>query len=104
MSFSYEYNRISYSGIKSLLFAAPGTKMALRYVLKNYEFEFSMEKEQEDVINQLLKRRDCFVVLPTVYGKSLLYIILPLILNYVSIFLGRIIDSKICSNRIIVYE
>jgi hypothetical protein len=51
----------------------------------NFALEFHLKQEQVEVIWNILNKRDAMGILPTGFGKSMLYIIPPLILDIVSI-------------------
>ena len=44
-----------------------------RGLLEDLEFSFSLRKEQRTALKSFLKKEDVFRVLPTGYGKSLIY-------------------------------
>ena len=44
-----------------------------------YGIDVDLKPEQEDALVSLLNQNDCLCVLPTGYGKSLIYTVLPLL-------------------------
>ena len=54
-------------------------------VKQKYDFHFTaLKKEQAEVICNVLDKKDTLAILPTGFGKSLTYILPPLILDEVS--------------------
>ena len=47
-------------------------------------FKFNLKPEQETLITGVCNRQDAFGVLPTGYGKSMVYTLAPLILDKVN--------------------
>jgi hypothetical protein len=58
-----------------------------------YKFEYDLKDEQHTIISAILDGKDVSAILPTGYGKSVCYILPPLILDKVIIifFLSRIL-------------
>lgn len=57
--------------------------------IKNiYRFDFDLKKEQINIIQLILNERHVFGLLPTGFGKSVCYILPPLMLDEVSIQRG----------------
>lgn len=48
-----------------------------------HNIEYSLKPEQTNILSQLVDRNNILAVLPTGTGKSVLYSLLPLILNQV---------------------
>ena len=46
---------------------------ALAATLEDLEFSFSLRKEQRTTLKSFLKKEDVFGVLPTGYGKNVIY-------------------------------
>ena len=61
----------------------------------NFSLKFPLKKQQEDAINAILEGKDVLVALPTGYGKSLIFTMLPVVHEQVrncqfnDIFLAR---------------
>jgi RecQ family ATP-dependent DNA helicase len=58
----------------------PWTQKAKKILLKHWKFD-SLKDKQFDVINGILAGKDVVALLPTGYGKSLCYLLLPLLMN-----------------------
>ena len=54
-------------------------------VCAQHNCRFSLKQEQREAISHLVNKKDVFVVLPTGFGKSLVYQLLPLVLDEVFI-------------------
>ena len=57
-------------------------KVQRRYPLLQ---SFTLKKEQEEVPNELLNKKHVFSILPTGYGKTLIFSLFPLLLDVVSL-------------------
>ena len=57
----------------------------LPLVMSTYKFDLNLKKKQVDVINNILLGRNTFAVLPTGFGKSMCYMLPPLLLDEVII-------------------
>ena len=53
-------------------------------IKEKYKLEFSLKREQSIVLEHLADKENVLAVLPTGYGKSLMYACLPLLLNEVN--------------------
>lgn len=49
-----------------------------------FNLDFSLKKEQITVLDALLERKDVIAILPTGFGKSMCYSLLPLMYDQVS--------------------
>jgi ATP-dependent DNA helicase RecQ len=57
---------------------------ALSSVLERFEFQIKLKEEQQQIVSSILKKQDVFALLPTGYGKSMTYILVPLLADEVS--------------------
>ena len=57
-------------------------------VMAKYSFNFELKAEQKEIIENLLAAQDILVVLPTSFGKSIIYTLPPLVLDEVCIHQG----------------
>jgi superfamily II DNA helicase RecQ len=48
-----------------------------------YSFQFNLKTEQMSVLCGLMNKRNVFALLPTGYGKSMCFVLPPLLLNEV---------------------
>ena len=56
-------------------------------ILQKLGWEITLKPHQVTAVNAALKGEDVLVVLPTGYGKSIIYICLPAVMEQVSEFL-----------------
>ena len=56
----------------------------LETILKSYKFQFSLKPEQRDIIEGVVNNKDVFGLLPTGFGKSMTYTLIPLLFDQVS--------------------
>lgn len=72
---------------------------AVQIVKQKYNIDISLKPEQKRILKNLIEKKDVFGVLPTGFGKSLTYIMLPLILDEVRLytFVGKKIDIYTCN-------
>ena len=56
-------------------------------ILAEKNFDYKIKPKQSDVISSLLKKNDTFAVLATGYGKSICYVLPPLIMDKVNIIM-----------------
>ena len=56
-------------------------------VMRKYGFSFSLKKEQSEIIAHICANKNAFVVLPTGFGKSVTFLIPPLIFDEVLIIM-----------------
>ncbi len=63
--------------ILNSLHGMEGLKEAIRRSLLKRKLEFSLKKEQMECISSIVAGRDVLAALPTGYGKSVIYQILP---------------------------
>ena len=62
-------------------------------VLAKHGIDFQLKEEQKRIIDVVIKeKKDLFCLLPTGFGKSLVYTLVPLILDEVSTFHFRFQD------------
>ena len=61
----------------------------VRAVNSKYNWDFSLKDAQRQVITEIMKKKNAFAVLPTGYGKSLCYMLPPLIYDQVNLYHGR---------------
>ena len=54
----------------------------IQLIMKKYGFEFDIKEKQEEAVTSVIAGKDTFVSLPTGFGKSLCYILPPLLLRY----------------------
>ena len=59
-------------------------------VLQSLNFDFKIKKRQCEIIQSVLQGNDTFAVLPTGYGKSICYVLPPLILDKVILYLSYV--------------
>jgi ATP-dependent DNA helicase RecQ len=60
---------------------------ALERVKRKYQINLQLKSEQQQIVENVINGRDCIGVLPTGFGKSLCYVLPPLIMDEVrSIF------------------
>lgn len=52
-------------------------------VLRDKGYDFSIREDHMRVISSILESKDTFAIFPTGFGKSLTYVLPPLILNEV---------------------
>ena len=57
---------------------------AVASVLDDFKGKFSLKKEQKLALEQFLQKKDVFAILPTGFGKSLIYQIAPLVAKVTS--------------------
>ena len=62
---------------------------------KKHNFQFPLKDAQVECLNALLKGKDVFALLPTRYGKSMIYSLFPLIMQQVQITEHKIYFIKI---------
>ena len=49
------------------------------------EHNFSIELKSEEIISAIMDGKDVFAQLPTGYGKSLIYTLLPLLMDEINV-------------------
>lgn len=54
-------------------------------VLTNHNFDIKLKTEQIETISAVLEGKDVFAQLPTGYGKSLIYTLLPLLMDEIHV-------------------
>ena len=71
-------------------FEAMSWQRYLDVVKQKYNFNFdTLKKEQIEVIGSVLEKKDTLAILPTSFGKSLIFILITLLLDEVSLFGGN---------------
>lgn len=60
-------------------------KRTLAKVLTKFKFEIKLKEEQQCVLFSILEKKDVFALLPTGFGKSMTYILMPLLADEVSV-------------------
>ena len=68
----------------------------IKRILQEKQFNLQLKPEQKETIQNILERKDSMAVLPTGFGKSMCYVLPPLILDKVSFFFALSIISYIC--------
>lgn len=71
-------------------------KRTLAKVLTKFKFEIKLKEEQQSVLFSILEKKDVFALLPTGFGKSMTYILMPLLADEVSV-------CSFCAARLIHY-
>ena len=56
-------------------------------ILQYKQFHLQLKSEQKEIIQNVLERKDSMAVLPTGFGKSMCYVLPPLILDKVRSYL-----------------
>lgn len=56
---------------------------AISNVLRKYGFDFELKEEQRTVVFDILEKKDVFALLPTGFGKSMTYTLVPLVADEV---------------------
>lgn len=62
---------------------ASAVSAATAHVCKDIKLNFTLKKEQEDAIKHILAGSNLFCMLPTGFGKSEIFGLVPLIMNKV---------------------
>ena len=57
-------------------------------ILKKYGFHFELKKEQREVIANILSKMHTVGILPTGYGKSMCYVLPPLLIDGISLVIS----------------
>jgi ATP-dependent DNA helicase RecQ len=53
----------------------------IKCILQDKQFHLQLKSEQKEIIQNVLERKDSMAVLPTGFGKSICYVLPPLILD-----------------------
>lgn len=56
-------------------------EQAMRFAMTELKVETLKDKQNEDICS-FVNGRDCFVILPTGYGKTLCYVLLPYVYDH----------------------
>ena len=62
---------------------------ALRHVLVEKDIPYQLKSQQLDILRHLVDKSNVLAVLPTGYGKSVLYALFPAIMDKVSCFVSQ---------------
>ena len=65
------------------LFAYVNNMQITWRILQDKQFHLQLKSEQKEIIQNVLERKDSMAVLPTGFGKSMCYVLPPLILDKV---------------------
>jgi ATP-dependent DNA helicase RecQ len=49
----------------------------IKRILQDKQFHIRLKSEQKEIIQNVLERKDSMAVLPTGFGKSMCYVLLP---------------------------
>jgi ATP-dependent DNA helicase RecQ len=55
----------------------------IKCILQDKQFHLQLKSEQKEIIQNVLERKDSMAVLPTGFGKSMCYVLPPLIFDKV---------------------
>ena len=78
--------------------SAKRIKQSINSAAVKLELDFPLKSKQVDAITAFVSRQDYFVSLPTGYGKSLCFVLLPLIFDFLH---GRESSLVICVSPLI---
>ena len=70
----------------------------LKRILQDKQFHLNIKAEQKEIIQNALQRKDTVAVLPTGFGKSLCYVLRPLILDKVRFFFALLFVRTVSVN------
>jgi superfamily II DNA helicase RecQ len=73
----------------------------IKRILQDKQFHLQLKTEQEEIIQNVLERKDSMAVLPTGFGKSMCYILPPPPSHFGQgkIIYMQIISHDTCGNR-----
>jgi ATP-dependent DNA helicase RecQ len=71
----------------------------IKRILQDKEFHLQLKTEQKEIIQNVLERKDSIAVLPTGFGKSMCYVLLPSHFGQGKIIYMQIISHDTCGNR-----
>lgn len=69
----------------SCIFVIMDLNQAFSLVRDQYNINISLKQEQVEILQLLLLKKNVVAILPTGFGKSLLFLLPPLLLDQVSI-------------------
>lgn len=52
-------------------------------ILRKFNFDFMLKPEQRSIVEAIAEKKDVFGLLPTGFGKSMTFTLIPLLLNQV---------------------
>jgi ATP-dependent DNA helicase RecQ len=64
-------------------------------ILQDKQFHLQLKAEQKEIIQNVLERKDSMAVLPTGFGKSICYVLPPLILDKVRSYMQIIFHDTL---------
>lgn len=71
---------------KTCAITSSSVDQAISDIFKDLKLNYTIKAEQKDIIDAIvLRNKDVFAVLPTGFGKSLIYTLIPLILDKVDL-------------------
>ena len=67
----------------------------IKRILQDKQFHLQLKSEQKEIMQNVLERKDSMAVLPTGFGKSMCYILPPLILDKVRSYMQIIFHDTL---------
>ena len=71
----------------------------IKRILQDKQFHLQLKSEQKEIIQNVLERKDSMAVLPMGFGKSMCYVLPPLILDKVRSYICKSSPMIHCGNR-----